>query len=248
MMLDVTVINSKLSTIAEAGKNLSSLQTLVKDKPVPRKNVGQTMAGLLKRNGAKKGDGAESGDGEVSADGEAAKGDDGDEEDEGLGILPAETADQPASTADSKEPAAESAEPAPAAKGNPPTPTPAGESKLPAPRPPEKDDAQTPSTPSRDAGKFRPSLESRLTDLAQEDAITEEVLAAPPTDAQDLPVAPIQPVDEPVVPANEDHAEGDATAPPPPDKDEDRSSQNEPEPETVAESKAVLGTEGTKEA
>jgi vacuolar protein sorting-associated protein 54 len=50
MLLDVTLIASRLSGLAEAGKSVSSLQTLVKDKSVPRKNVSQTMAGLLRRN------------------------------------------------------------------------------------------------------------------------------------------------------------------------------------------------------
>ena len=49
MSLDVALISSRLAPLAEAGKSVSSLVTLVKDKPTPRKPVGQAVRGLLRK-------------------------------------------------------------------------------------------------------------------------------------------------------------------------------------------------------
>lgn len=89
MLLDVTLISSRLAPLAEAGKTVASLQTLVKDKPTPRRNVSQTMAGLLRRSasGTAKGDGKKK-EGEGDA-GEAKDGDGaemGDEAEDDIGM------------------------------------------------------------------------------------------------------------------------------------------------------------------
>jgi len=52
MIQDVAFISSRLSTLSESGKNVASLETLVKDKPTPRRPMGQTMAGLLRKASA----------------------------------------------------------------------------------------------------------------------------------------------------------------------------------------------------
>ena len=52
MSQDVAVITSRLSPLSEAGKTVQSLETLVKDKPIPRRPMGQAMAGLLRKASA----------------------------------------------------------------------------------------------------------------------------------------------------------------------------------------------------
>ena len=49
MMQDVVHISSRLSPLSESGKSVGSLVTLVKDKPTPRRPMGQAMAGLLRK-------------------------------------------------------------------------------------------------------------------------------------------------------------------------------------------------------
>lgn len=87
MSQDVAQISSRLSPLSEAGKTVTSLETLVKDKPTPRRPMGQTMAGLLRKAsvgpGVKK---LENGDKMVTKE---AGGEDGAEEDEdGVGMVP----------------------------------------------------------------------------------------------------------------------------------------------------------------
>jgi vacuolar protein sorting-associated protein 54 len=50
MTQDVTLISTRLSPLSEAGKAVVSLETLVKDKSTPRRPMGETMKGLLRRN------------------------------------------------------------------------------------------------------------------------------------------------------------------------------------------------------
>ena len=205
MMLDVTVINQKLGSIAEAGKNLTSLQMLVKDKPVPRKNVSQTMAGLLKRNGSKK-DTPEDSEAEKDAEAETREEGDGDEDGESLGIIPME---------DEKK----GDEPVP-----PPTETPAEQSdstQLQPPALPEKSDdvgttEQPPTTPPKDTISIRPSSEEVSAEpTAQEEAVTDEVLTAPPTKEAELPVAHLEPLDAEKEKPSEEASSGTAPTPPP---------------------------------
>lgn len=200
MLLDVTVITSKLGSIAEAGKNLSNLQSLIKDKPVPRKNVGQTMAGLLKRNGSKKGESA----GEAVEEGSEGKDKDegdADEEGESLGIVPADQEAKPAEE-DNEAGAAKDPESEAAA----------------IPSPPEKDtkvsaDVGAPPTPPKDTAALRsPSGDEPD---GQDEATTADVLTAAPTSKDDLPVPPIEPVDD----TAETGEERDTAPPPPPDKE-----------------------------
>ena len=52
MLQDVIHISSRLSPLSESGKSVASLETLVKDKPTPRRPMGQAMAGLLRKASA----------------------------------------------------------------------------------------------------------------------------------------------------------------------------------------------------
>jgi vacuolar protein sorting-associated protein 54 len=189
MLLDVIVITQKLGSISEAGKNLTSLQMLVKDKPLPRKNVGQTMAGLLKRNGSKKDDSvtgpADDKDAGVEDQDKDKEGGDGDDEDgENLGILPPDDETKEDSRID-------------------PTETPATESKkVEPPALPEKSDASStekaPTTPRKDPNPIQSSIEAEIKvpqATAQEESVAEEVLTAPPTSKDELPVLPVAPLD-----------------------------------------------------
>lgn len=199
MLLDVTVITQKLGSIAEAGKNLTSLQMLVKDKPVPRKNVSQTMAGLLKRNGSKKD--SSSGpapDGEGTAEGkdkDKEEGDgDADEDGESLGIIPAgdeekdDSAPLPAETT-----AVESETVQTQPQASPPAlPDKSDKSDEPT------GSGQPPTTPPKDSIPIRSSTEVEAQSsepTAQEETTTDEILTAPPTSKEELPVAPVEPLD-----------------------------------------------------
>ena len=53
MAQDVSLISSRLAPLSQAGKNVTSLETLVKEKPTPRRPMGQAMAGLLRRSSGK---------------------------------------------------------------------------------------------------------------------------------------------------------------------------------------------------
>lgn len=52
MTQDVALIKDRLAPLSESGSSVSSLETLVKDKPTPRRPIGQTMRGMLKRGGS----------------------------------------------------------------------------------------------------------------------------------------------------------------------------------------------------
>ena len=49
MTQDVALISSRLASLSESGKTVTSLETLVKDKTTPRRPMGQAMAGLMRR-------------------------------------------------------------------------------------------------------------------------------------------------------------------------------------------------------
>ncbi|WWC87960.1 uncharacterized protein L201_002862 [Kwoniella dendrophila CBS 6074] len=56
MLQDVALISIRLTPLSESGKDMSKLETLVKEKATPRKPIGQAMSGFLRRNGSQKGD------------------------------------------------------------------------------------------------------------------------------------------------------------------------------------------------
>ena len=47
MLQDVALLNARLGPLSESGKSMSSLETLVKDKPTPRRAIGQAMRGMF---------------------------------------------------------------------------------------------------------------------------------------------------------------------------------------------------------
>lgn len=49
MTQDATLINTRLSPLCETGKDTASLVALVKDKPTPRRAIGQAMKGMMSR-------------------------------------------------------------------------------------------------------------------------------------------------------------------------------------------------------
>jgi len=202
MLTDVTVISQRLGPLAEAGKNIAKLQTLVKDKSIPRKNVSQAMAGLLKRSSSKKELEQEKTAGEATVEK-----DDGDEDGESLGILTKEQAiDQEAQTADDAEreaalatPAVESS-PAPietsastaessaetaASPVQPGKPTPTSPTENTTP------DVPAPTTPAKDTETETEKLEP----AGEDDTTVTETLAAPPVQEKELPVDPVSPMD-----------------------------------------------------
>jgi len=216
-MTDVTVISQRLGPIAEAGKNIAKLQTLVNDKSIPRKNVSQAMAGLLKRSGSKK---------EVDADATTvepgAEKDDGDEEGESLGVLTTEQVSNQEAQAASEDaernaasankaveitvtspsegttvtdiPAStmtttEQAVESPPAPIRPASTAPLNDSTMEPTNP--FDATPAPTTPLKDT-----LAETKTLEPAEEDEATvTETLAAPPSDEKDLPVEPISPMD-----------------------------------------------------
>lgn len=202
MMTDVTVIAQRLSPIAEAGKNMTTLQTLVKDKPVPRKNVSQTMAGLLKRSSSKR---EEEGKPTDETEPTAAK-DDGDEDGESLGILPS---DQPESSKKEDEDQKDdkvktSTLPAVPDKATDLTSQPVSKGSA--------DDA--PHTPPKDI-----VTETKKLEPAEEDEpIATETLATTVSE-KELPVDPVEPMDETIEPPPEEKVDDTSTAPALPEKD-----------------------------
>ncbi|WVR03759.1 hypothetical protein IAU60_000754 [Kwoniella sp. DSM 27419] len=81
MLLDVALISTKLKPVAESASQVSKLETLVKEKPTPRKAIGATMSGFLKRNGSKgPAPGADGVDDSSAVQGAEAEGDDGEED------------------------------------------------------------------------------------------------------------------------------------------------------------------------
>jgi len=225
MLTDVTVISQRLGPLAEAGKNIAKLQTLVKDKSIPRKNVSQAMAGLLKRSASKK----EVEQGEI-VDETTAEKDDGDEDGESLGILTKEQAtDQEAQTAENAEREAASAtpvvEPSPipidtsvaTTEGSAPTAISAAE-------PPAGLAESTKASPADESAPTTPLKRTmigaeQLEPAGEDDATVTETLAVPPLQEKELPVDPVSPMDaENVPPAEEDNIT-DAVPPALPVKD-----------------------------
>ena len=210
MMTDVTVIAQRLGPIAEAGKNIVTLQTLVKDKSMPRKNVGQAMAGLLKRSGSKKDI-----DQDVSAAEIAAEKDDGDEDQDGesLGILTSDQAtdQETQNKADEEARDKESSGPTVVSDEQPVKPT---EETTPAAIEP------APSTPPKNI-----VMETKKLEPAEEDETTVIETLAAPLGEKELPVEPVSPMDQENAPPNppetsstEDGAGGPPTLPTKDDK------------------------------
>jgi hypothetical protein len=191
MMTDVTVIAQRLGPIAEAGKNIATLQTLVKDKSMPRKNVGQAMAGLLKRSGSKK-----EIDQEEPATEPSAEKDDGDEDQDGesLGILTSDQAtdQETQNKADEAARDKESAEPRAVPEEQP-------VEAIKEPIPATTDPA--PSTPPKDI-----VTETKKLEPAEEDEVTVTETLAAPQNEKELPVEPVSPMDQENAPPNSTEA------------------------------------------
>lgn len=49
MTQDVALISSRLAPLSESGSSVSSLETLVKEKPTPRRAIGLAMRGMINR-------------------------------------------------------------------------------------------------------------------------------------------------------------------------------------------------------
>nr|XP_019050447.1 hypothetical protein I302_00879 [Kwoniella bestiolae CBS 10118]OCF29377.1 hypothetical protein I302_00879 [Kwoniella bestiolae CBS 10118] len=79
ILQDVALISIRLTPLSESGKEVSKLETVVKEKPTPRKPIGQAMSGFLRRNGSQKGVSS----GEVD---EEVKEQEGDEDEDGEGL------------------------------------------------------------------------------------------------------------------------------------------------------------------
>jgi vacuolar protein sorting-associated protein 54 len=194
MMTDVTVIAQRLGPIAEAGKNIATLQTLVKDKSMPRKNVGQAMAGLLKRSGSKK-----EVDQEESVTETAVEKDDGDEDQDGesLGILTSDQAtDQ--ETQNKADEAARDKESSKSALVSEEQPVEQIKESIPA----TSTTDQAPSTPPKDM-----VTETKKLEPAEEDEVTVTETLAAPQNEKELPVEPVSPMDQENAPPNSIEAE-----------------------------------------
>lgn len=241
-MTDVMVISSRLGPIAEAGKNIAKLQTLVKDKSIPRKNVSQAMAGLLKRSSSKK---------DVEQDETivepTAEKDDGDEDGESLGILTKEQAtDQEAQTAGDAEQAAATTtsiiEPSSSERVETPAASteevaaPTVESASEPTETPAAPDAPAPTTPSKDD-----VIETERLEAAEEDEPTvTETLAAPPVEEKELPVEPVSPVDQDIdINAKDDGKLSEDAPPTLPNKDAKSDGPNAAVGKTIEEKEEV---------
>nr|XP_018264784.1 uncharacterized protein I303_02963 [Kwoniella dejecticola CBS 10117]OBR86942.1 hypothetical protein I303_02963 [Kwoniella dejecticola CBS 10117] len=84
MSQDVALLIIKLTPLSESGTEVSKLDTLVKEKPTPRKPIGQAMSGFLRRNGSQRSDIGSPVD-PVSANTEAGDGVDVAEDEDGDG-------------------------------------------------------------------------------------------------------------------------------------------------------------------
>ncbi|WRT65756.1 uncharacterized protein IL334_002704 [Kwoniella shivajii] len=83
MLQDVALISIRLTPLSESGKDVSKLETIVKEKSTPRKPIGQTMSGFLRRNGSQKGN--ETGTTTTGED-ENQKNDDEEDDEDGAGL------------------------------------------------------------------------------------------------------------------------------------------------------------------
>lgn len=153
MTQDVALVAAKLVPLAEAGKNVASLETLVKDKPLPRKPMGQAVAGFLKRGNSKDESKVAAGADETGVAGDKEAEDEGEDEDgESLGVIP----DQVGAEAQPEPPTGDKAhghiDEAPAAPAvEAPTPAPAAPPAVEVPTPAEDaptTDIRDPSPPS----------------------------------------------------------------------------------------------------
>jgi hypothetical protein len=213
MLTDVSVISQRLGPLAEAGKNIAKLQTLVKDKSIPRKNVSQAMAGLLKRSSSKK----EVEQEETAGDATVEK-DDGDEDGESLGILTKEQAtDQEAQAADDAEREAALATPAVEAISTPTeTSEPTTEVSVPTADSAREPTEPTETSPSGVPAPTTPAKDNvaeteKLEPAGEDDATVTETLAASPVQEKELPVDPVSPMDAENAPlVTEENATEDA--------------------------------------
>ncbi|WWD16451.1 hypothetical protein CI109_100877 [Kwoniella shandongensis] len=85
MLQDVALISIRLRpiSISESGKSISTLETLVKEKSTPRKPIGQTVSGLLRRNNSTQSKAENGAQQEEVKDEEEG---DGDEDEDGAGL------------------------------------------------------------------------------------------------------------------------------------------------------------------
>lgn len=74
MVADVALIANKLGPLSEAGKTVTSLETVVKDKTVPKRSVGDNLKGMFAKKGKE----------EVKVDPKAINGDKKDEQNDGV--------------------------------------------------------------------------------------------------------------------------------------------------------------------
>lgn len=227
MMTDVTVIAQRLGPIAEAGKNIATLQTFVKDKSMPRKNVGQAMAGLLKRSGSKK----EVNQEEPAADSAAEK-DDGDEDQDGesLGILTSDQATdrETQNRADEAARDEESSEPGVASAVQAVKTT---EESIPT----TADEA--PTTQPKDL-----VTETKKLEPAEEDDTTVTETLAAPLEEKELPVEPVSPMDAEDAPSTADDKDAAEEPPMLPLKDNKTSSDLDPVAPDRSTDKGVMET------
>lgn len=118
MTQDVALIKDRLAPLSESGSSVASLETLVRDKPTPRRPIGQTMRGMLKRVGSESipksaESPSENGDA-TSADDERKSG----EDEDSLTVTEATVTEEPKeverdSSAEGEQDAVETAAPAP---------------------------------------------------------------------------------------------------------------------------------------
>jgi hypothetical protein len=166
MAQDVTLIATRLAPLAETGKTVSSLETLVKEKPIPRKPMGQAVAGFLKR-GSKdvpKADGANAVDGEEQEQEEEGE---EDEEGEELGVL-ADQGDETANKDDNAVGGGDKVD----AKQEVSAPSPAVPERIASPAIPER--ITSPSAPDRITS---PSAPNRITSPSAPGRITSPIPA-----------------------------------------------------------------------
>ncbi|WVF65822.1 hypothetical protein IAT40_000559 [Kwoniella sp. CBS 6097] len=90
MLQDVALITIKLKPLStsESGTDITKLESIVKEKPTPRKAIGATMSGLLRRNNSKNAS-VEVGQNAQDSSEQQGEGDeegDGDEDEDGAGL------------------------------------------------------------------------------------------------------------------------------------------------------------------
>ncbi|WVQ78816.1 hypothetical protein IAT38_000907 [Cryptococcus sp. DSM 104549] len=156
MLQDVALITIRLKPLSESGKAISSLESLVREKSVPRKPIGQAVGGFLRRSNSQSKEGAaEAGEGvdEGGKKTQAEEGQGGEEEEDGAELT--ETAGKAEEQKDEAKEASGTATPVPATE----------------PEPPSESQPEAPPTSSPPADK----------DVAQ--SVSGEPTASPPAEA-----------------------------------------------------------------